>query len=162
MKYLILSLMVFGSFQVFSEDCNILNYKDFIYNEKASEDLINKTHKGCNFSDIGHKVDLAMLFGASLGMTQLGITYLMDPLTAADLTVGDLNGTRISWDDLTRGYSIWSDLTEAYLSGEDYLIGSLSGEDDLNGAYLIGATFPKKYKHMLTEEQQEQVLQFVD
>ena len=29
MKYLILSLIVFASFQAFSEDCNITNYKDF-------------------------------------------------------------------------------------------------------------------------------------
>ena len=28
MKYLILSLMIFGSFQVFSEDCNITNYQE--------------------------------------------------------------------------------------------------------------------------------------
>ena len=31
MKYLILSLMVFGSYQAFSKDCDITNYKSFIF-----------------------------------------------------------------------------------------------------------------------------------
>ena len=47
MKYLILSLMLFGSFQAFSKDCDKTNYKDFIFNQKAIKDLIKKTDKGC-------------------------------------------------------------------------------------------------------------------
>ena len=51
MKHLILSLMVFGSFQALSKNCDKTNYKEFIRNKQATKDLIKKTKKffkGCD------------------------------------------------------------------------------------------------------------------
>ena len=96
MKYLILSLMVFTSFQAFSKDCNKKNYKDFIFDEeetdKLTDDIVN-TGTGCD-------------------------------LKWADLNGADLRGalrnailTRVTLNSLTELYGAdlrWASLTELY------------------------------------------------
>ena len=42
MKYLIIVLMVFGSFQALSKDCDITNYKEFIKSKTETLKLIKR------------------------------------------------------------------------------------------------------------------------
>ena len=73
MKNLIIILMVFGSFQALSKDCDKTNYRDFVFNEKAMDKLTEK-YKGCDlyranfkgFSLKGFDLRMAELSGANL------------------------------------------------------------------------------------------------
>ena len=69
MKYLIIVLMGFGSFQSFSRDCDITNYRDFVFNEKAMNKLLKEKKKGCDLQG-------AYLYKADLKEAYLREAYL--------------------------------------------------------------------------------------
>ena len=138
MKYLIFSLMVFASFQAFSKDCNITNYKKFIFNKKATEDLIKKTGVGCNLS----KADLTWArlektrgsSNAILLKANLSEAYLIRAkLREANLQEANLLKANLYWADLSG-----ADLSEADLSGADLRFANLSGAN-FQWANLYGA-----------------------
>ena len=175
MKHLILSLMVFGGFQALSINCDISNYKEFIYNKKATDKLIKKTGKGCYLK----KADLS---GAHLSKANLQYADLEDAnLTKADLTKADLEDANLTKADLTKadledanlnganlskaflsGANLnWADLRKANLA-EANLLNAYLYEANLTGASLIKVLFPSRHKKKLSKEQQKQVESFIE
>ena len=143
MKYLILSLMVFGSFQAFSKECNITNYRDFIFSEEAIDELIKNTGAGCNLS---------------------GVDFKEAELSRADFRYANLSGANFQWAYLDGANLYMADLSGANLNAN---FGSIVVRDkvyktNLTGAYLKGASIPWTYKEWLTKNQQNQVGEFVE
>ena len=165
MKYLILSLMVFTSFQAFSffgfpKDCNIKNFHRFIKSETKTKKLFKNTGSGCNLN--GAYLEGADLKGAYLFKANLrGANLKRANLRGADLYKADLNGAYLNRADLNGADLRGADLTQAVVIHPQGIIPTKLRGAKLNGANLTGAYFPKVYRHLLTPKQQKQVGHFV-
>ena len=107
MKYLII-LMVFGSFQALSKDCDITNYKDFVFSKTEAFNLIQRKKRGCYLT--GAYLSKADLKGANLTDAVLREAYLNGAyLRGAILRRADLTGAYLKWADLRRAF-----LSEAF------------------------------------------------
>ena len=51
MKKLIILLIIFGSFQALSKDCDITNYRDFVFNDKEINKLIKRKKERLLFTN---------------------------------------------------------------------------------------------------------------
>ena len=205
-KYFLLSLMVFGGFQAFSKleheskslnkkipltppVCNASNYKNFINDKEATDELIENTKKGCDL----RKLDLikANLSKAYLPKANLsGTNFSGAILSEADFSNSILRGTIfnnadlsgaifseaysthaqfshaiLKEADLTNSRFFWAKFIQANLSNANLTNANLGGSTLIltlfTDAILTKATFPKQYKHLLTKEQQKQVKEFL-
>ena len=162
MKYLILSLMVFSSFQAFSRSvefyfkgCDKTNYTKFINNPRATDDLVLKTYKGCVFFKDDFRwanFKKAYLRDADFSESTLnGANFYKAILPRSTFFKAKLYGTNFKEADLLK-----VNFNNANLSGANFAGANLTGAS-FTGAILIEAVFPKKYRNLLTKKQQGQV-----
>ena len=99
--------------------CDITNYKEYIYSHKKTDELINKTSKGCQLR--GASLAGLNLTNASLVLADLRESDLRETkLGGSDLSVSDLRYTRLFKSDL-RGANLKGVLLfDTYIKGADF------------------------------------------
>lgn len=140
----IVGALAFGTFSnaLASESCHIGNYRDYIFNQTKTEELIRQTGEGCQLPRI--TLRKANLSGAILIRANLRGAYLAHPnLINANLTEANLAGAEISWAEFNEAILIGANFAGADLSWADF-----SGAD-LTKANFSGASFhsPRYNRH---------------
>ena len=164
MKYLILSLMVFTSFQAFSKDCTRKNYTDFTKNKNATDKLIRLTGEGCNLYDSekpwiarGYNFRSADFRKANLsGSVFNGAVFRRANLSEANLRNVSFNGADLSWVNFAGADLSWSDVKGADLIGANF-----NNKSNIKRTDFSGSLFPAEHRNKLTKKQQRTIDKFI-